>query len=179
MATEDPRPLLPLDRVTGELEIVKPSWRRGLQEVVAPEGPVARIDASAWSGRSRAEAAAGVWGFSRTRGIRALRVEVTDVDGAPVATLRQSGWTRNGQLDLDGVPYALTGTGVWRRTWTWTAGTTELVRIATRASFRGGKGTVELTDAGRRDPHAALLVLLGLHVVVAAAQAAAAAGAAT
>jgi hypothetical protein len=41
-------------------------------------------------------------------------------------------------------------------------------------SLGRGKGSVAVTDAGRRDPHAALLVLLGVHVVVADEQATAA-----
>lgn len=171
-------PLIPLADA-GELEIRKESWKEHVHELVAAAGPVARIDYSAWSGRARAESAAGTWGFSRVKGFRSSHVEVTDgAAGTEVARFDKKTWTRGGRLELGGSSYELHAKGWLRTSWRWEHDGASLVEVDLPGSFGKRKGTARVTEAGRSDPNASLLLLLTLHVHTSDEFAAAGAGAA-
>lgn len=163
-ATSAP-PLVPLDATSGELEIRKESWRKNVHELVAQEGPVARIDYATWSGRARAESAGGTWGFSRVKGFRSASIEITEGDGgAEVGRMAKKVWTRGGSLKLGGRTYELHAKGWLQTSWRWEQDGEPVVEVDLPGSFGKRKGAARVSDAGRSDPWAVVLLLLVLHV---------------
>jgi hypothetical protein len=179
MPSDAPAPLQPLPHHDAALELRKPSWKDGIQEIVGPAGPVGRIDSASWSGKARAESVEGRWDFSRTKGFRRPRIEITAADdGAEVATFAPHSWRRGGLLELDGREYELHAKSSWSATtWTWKDGDRSLVAVERAGSLGKRKGRVTVTDEGRAEGHATLLALIAVHVFLANDGGAAAVGA--
>ena len=169
MASDAPAPLQPLPEHDAPLELVKPSWKDGSQEIVGPAGPVGRIDSSSWSGKARAESVEGRWDLSRTKGFRHPRIEITAADdGHEVARFAPHSWRRGGVLELDGREYELHAKSSWSATtWTWKAGDRPLVAVERTGGLGKRKGRVTVTDDGRAGGHATLLALVAVHAFLA------------
>jgi hypothetical protein len=160
-------PLRPLAHLGGDLVLRRPSWRKGLYELLAGDAVVGRLDTRVWSGAARAETAEGAWRFDRPRGLSGRRVRILDAeDDREVAALQRSGWGRGARLQLDGRDLRLTAHGYWKPAWSWWQDGEELATVTTRHVFKGEKGRVVLTPAGQASPHAAFLALLGAHLVL-------------
>lgn len=99
------------------------------------------------------------------KGLTSSRVEITEGEsGAEVARMDKRTWTRGGTVELGGSSYELKAHGWLRTTWTWERDGTTVVEVDLPGSLGKRKGTAQVTDAGRSDPNASLLLLLTLHV---------------
>ncbi len=183
-ASEAPATFIPLTEVRGPLELHKESWRKGTHDLVAGDALVARLDYGQWSGKTRAQAADGEWGFGRTKGFSHRTIKVVDPGSErELASFARRTWKRGGDLELGGASYALAASGMFKPAWRWTRDGRELLAVEQTGSLGETKARVTLTDAGRTDPNASLLILLAIHVALtttsesASASAAAAGGA--
>ncbi len=170
--SEAPTAFVPLAEVSGPLELRRKSWRKGTHDLVAGDRLVARLDYGRWSGKSRAQAADGEWAIEPTRGRNLRTMKIIDpgsereLASFNQRTWRKRGGKRGGSVELAGASYALTASGKFKLTWRWERDGRELVTFEETSSLGEAKAHVTLTDAGRADPHASLLILLAVHVAL-------------
>jgi len=166
-ASEPPTTFVPLTEARGPLELRKESWRKGAHDLLAGDAPVARLDYAQWSGKTRAQAADGEWAFGRTKGFSHRTIKVVDPGSErELASFARRTWKRGGSVELGGATYALTASGMFKPAWRWERDGRELLAVEQTSSLGETKARVTLTDAGRTDPNASLLVLLAIHVAL-------------
>lgn len=176
-ASEAATTFVPLTEVRGPLELRKESWRKGAHDLVAGDALVARLDYGQWSGKTRAQAADGEWAFGRTKGFTHRTINVVDSGSErELASFARRTWKRGGSVELGGASYALTASGVFKPAWRWEHDGRQLLCVEQTGSLGETKARVTLTDAGRADPNASLLILLAIHVALTSSSESAAAG---
>ena len=152
-------PLAPGDRA---LDVVATAWLGAGRRLVSPRGDVAVLRPSTWSGRAELRRVGASWRLTRMKGVLHPRIEVA---GDDVSLLELDGWGRaRGHVRLGAREYALEGTGLLRRSWTWRRDGELLLRLQPVGSLGLLRGRVALTARGAEDPCALLLAGLALHL---------------
>lgn len=162
--SETPPGLQPFGDAPATLELRKESWKRKTLDIVGDGKAFGRLDYGRWSRQGRAQAHGANWIFSRDKGVLNRRIEITRENRAEVSALGLRTFKRGGELELGGATYAISASGILKERWACERDGTELFALRERGSFGKRKCDIELSDAGRRDPNVALLVLLAVHV---------------
>ncbi|MCC6649589.1 MAG: hypothetical protein IT348_00410 [Candidatus Eisenbacteria bacterium] len=144
----------------------RPRIARRHWELRAGDDVLATLEARAWvRSRMAGETAAGARSLAHHGWFRG-RVLLTDAAGATIATF-QPAWFGHGQVNfVDGPSLRWTRADFWGRRWEFRDGD-GLVQLSflRRPSWFRSTTAVQVSDAGRKRPELAELVLLGFYLL--------------
>ena len=161
--------LRPVAEAPDELDLVKRSWRSGLHELVDQAGNVyGTLDYGAFAmGRAVGQSTQGWWTFNRPKGLLDVHLDVTDADGNDALRVALNTFGSGGDFQLGGASYHVGQRTLFSSTMVVSRDGSPLFAVQRTVMPIGeNKATVTVSDAGRADPSASLLLLLVVDRVV-------------